>query len=129
MIDDQVHFREPGLEDKGDIGSESRAAVAGGITSYMEMPNPRPPTVTVEALEAKYAVAARKSAANYAFYLGATNDNISQIRALAPGTACGATSVTMSKDSTMWSTLMWPALSESWMRRYTSVPCKSWTSQ
>jgi dihydroorotase len=89
MIDDQVHFREPGLTHKGGIWSESRAAVAGGITSYMEMPNTLPPTVTLEALEDKYAIAAEKSLANYAFYLGATNDNLNVIRALQPGTAAG----------------------------------------
>jgi len=89
MIDDQVHFREPGLTHKGGIRSESRAAVAGGITSYMEMPNTQPPTVTLEALQDKYARAAEKSLANYAFYLGATNDNLDVIRALEPGSACG----------------------------------------
>lgn len=89
MIDDQVHFREPGLTHKGDIATESAAAVAGGITSYMEMPNVDPQTTTIAALEEKYDRAAGRSRANYAFYLGATNDNISQIRALAPGTACG----------------------------------------
>src|SRR6056300_926339 len=88
IIDDQVHFREPGLTHKGGIHSESRAAVAGGITSYMEMPNTQPPTVTLDALEQKYVIAARKSAANYAFYLGATNDNLEEVRALPPGVAC-----------------------------------------
>lgn len=89
MIDDQVHFREPGLTHKGDIGSESRAAVAGGITSFMEMPNTQPPTLTLAALEAKYAIAARTSAANYAFYLGASNDNLDVIRSLDPASAAG----------------------------------------
>jgi len=89
MIDDQVHFREPGLTHKGGIRSESRAAVAGGITSYMEMPNTQPPTVSLDALQDKYARAAEKSLANYAFYLGATNDNLDVIRALEPGAACG----------------------------------------
>jgi dihydroorotase len=89
MIDDQVHFREPGATNKGDIYSESRAAVAGGITSYMDMPNTNPNTVTLEALEAKYRIAAERSAANYAFYLGATNDNIEVIRSLDPKQACG----------------------------------------
>ncbi|MBI2398329.1 MAG: dihydroorotase [Xanthomonadales bacterium] len=84
MIDSQVHFREPGLTHKGDIGSESRAAVAGGITSFMEMPNTRPPAITIETLEAKYARAAEVAAANYAFYLGATNDNLDQIRRIDP---------------------------------------------
>jgi dihydroorotase len=89
MIDDQVHFREPGLTHKAGIWSESRAAVAGGITSFMEMPNTLPPTVTLEALEDKYDIAAHKSIANYAFYLGATNDNLDVIRSLQPGAACG----------------------------------------
>ncbi len=89
MIDDQVHFREPGLTHKGDFYSESRAAIAGGVTSYMEMPNSKPPTTNVEQLEWKYARAAETSAANYAFYFGATNDNIENIRSLDPSLACG----------------------------------------
>ena len=89
MIDDQVHFREPGLTHKGDFYSESRAAVAGGVTSYMEMPNSKPPTTDVEQLEWKYARAAKTSAANYGFYFGATNDNIENIRALDPSLTCG----------------------------------------
>lgn len=89
MIDDQVHFREPGLEHKADFATESRAAVAGGITSYMEMPNSRPTTTTLDALEDKCARAATKSLANYAFYLGATNDNLDVIRSLDPRSACG----------------------------------------
>ncbi|MEJ8566848.1 dihydroorotase [Elongatibacter sediminis] len=89
MIDDQVHFREPGLTHKGDIGSESRAAVAGGITSFMEMPNTLPPTVTLDALEDKYRIAERSAHANYAFYLGATNDNLDVVRALDPKSAAG----------------------------------------
>jgi dihydroorotase len=89
MIDDQVHFREPGLTYKAGIWSESRAAAAGGITSFMEMPNTKPATVTLEALEDKYAIAAEKSLVNYSFYLGATNDNLDVIRALQPGAAAG----------------------------------------
>jgi len=89
MIDDQVHFREPGLTHKGDFHSESRAAIAGGVTSYMEMPNSKPPTTNVEQLLWKYARAAATSAANYAFYFGATNDNIDEIRALDPKLTCG----------------------------------------
>jgi dihydroorotase len=89
MIDDQVHFREPGLEHKADFATESRAAVAGGITSYMEMPNSKPTTTTLDALEDKYARAAAKSLANHAFYLGATNDNLEVIRSLDPRSACG----------------------------------------
>ncbi len=89
MIDDQVHFREPGLTHKGDIGSESRAAVAGGITSFMEMPNSIPPTLNRDALESKYQIAGQTSAANYSFYLGASNDNLDDIRALDPKAAAG----------------------------------------
>jgi dihydroorotase len=89
MIDDQVHFREPGLTQKGNIASESRAAVAGGITSYMEMPNVSPSTTTIAALEKKYAIAAKNSKANYAFYLGATENNLEQIKQLDPKKHCG----------------------------------------
>ena len=89
LIDDQVHFREPGGTHKGSIATESAAALAGGITSFMEMPNVNPPTVTRELLHEKYLLAEQKSRANYAFYLGATNDNIDQIRSLLPGEACG----------------------------------------
>lgn len=89
LIDDQVHFREPGLTHKGDIFSEARAAVAGGITSFMEMPNTQPPTLTRALLEEKYRIAERTSLANYAFYLGASNDNIEEIKALDPKQACG----------------------------------------
>jgi dihydroorotase len=89
VIDDQVHFREPGLEHKATIATESRAAVAGGVTTYMEMPNTRPPAVTHAALADKYGRAAAGSVANYAFYFGATNDNLEAIRSLPPGAACG----------------------------------------
>ncbi|MEO8673711.1 MAG: dihydroorotase [Tahibacter sp.] len=89
MIDDQVHFREPGLEYKADFATESRAAVAGGITSYMEMPNSKPTTTNHAALEDKCARAAVKSVANYAFYMGATNDNLEVIQSLDPRAACG----------------------------------------
>lgn len=89
MIDDQVHFREPGLVSKGDIASESRAALAGGTTSYMEMPNVNPPTISLAALEAKYALGAQKSWVNYSFYLGATNDNVDEVRRVNPRDVCG----------------------------------------
>ena len=89
MIDDQVHFREPGLTHKADIASESRACVAGGITSFMEMPNTKPPATDHTALEAKCVRAADVSRVNYAFYLGATNDNLEQIRTLDPKAAPG----------------------------------------
>ena len=84
MIDDHVHFREPGYTNKADIASESRAAVAGGVTSFIDMPNTRPATLTHELLEDKYAIASRTSLANYAFYFGASNDNLDAIRALDP---------------------------------------------
>ncbi len=89
MIDDQVHFREPGLTAKGDMATESSACVAGGITSFMEMPNVKPATTNLEELEGKYQRAAGRARANFAFYLGATNDNIDQIRAVQKGQACG----------------------------------------
>lgn len=89
VIDDQVHFREPGLTHKGDIHSESRAAVAGGVTSFMDMPNTRPPTTNRRELENKYRIGAASAAANYAFFFGATNDNIDEIRALDPARTCG----------------------------------------
>ena len=89
MIDDQVHFREPGLEHKGTIATESRAAVAGGVTSYLEMPNCKPQTVTAEALEDKHARAAAGSMANYGFYLGATNDNLDAVKTVDRRRACG----------------------------------------
>jgi dihydroorotase len=89
MIDDQVHFREPGMTHKGNIATESRAAVAGGITSFMEMPNVNPSTTTIAALEHKYGLASQSSVANYAFYLGATQDNLEQIKRLDPSLHCG----------------------------------------
>lgn len=76
VIDDQVHFREPGLTHKGTIHSESRAAVAGGVTSFMEMPNTVPPAFTQELLDEKYAIASKDSLANYSFFMGASNDNL-----------------------------------------------------
>ena len=89
MIDDQVHFREPGVTHKADIATESRAAIAGGITSFMEMPNTKPQTVTLDALEAKFALAAGRAWGNFAFYLGATNDNLDEIRGLGVNQTCG----------------------------------------
>jgi len=80
IIDDQVHFREPGLTRKGDIYSESKAAVAGGVTSFMDMPNTVPQTITVEALNDKFDQASRQSLANYTFFIGATNDNIEELK-------------------------------------------------
>ncbi|CAN8138824.1 dihydroorotase [uncultured Thiomicrorhabdus sp.] len=89
FIDDQVHFREPGLTAKADIGTESKAAVAGGTTSFMEMPNVKPPTVTIDLLEQKYAIGAEKSWANYSFYFGGTNDNVEEIKKVNPKNVCG----------------------------------------
>lgn len=89
VIDDQVHFREPGLTHKGDIYSESKAAIAGGVTSFMEMPNTNPQTITVELLQNKFKIASEKSLANYSFYLGATNDNIEEIVKIDPKNVCG----------------------------------------
>lgn len=89
MIDDQVHFREPGLTHKADIASESRAAVAGGITSFMDMPNTVPNTLTSALLQEKKQIAAGRSTGNFAFYLGASNDNLESIKALNPKDACG----------------------------------------
>jgi dihydroorotase len=89
VIDDQVHFREPGLTHKGNIHTESKAAVAGGITSYMDMPNTIPQTTTQEALAEKFALAAHKSLANYAFYIGATNDNLEELLKTDFGKVCG----------------------------------------
>jgi dihydroorotase len=89
MIDDQVHFREPGLTSKGDLATESAAAAAGGITSFMDMPNVNPQTTTIEALAEKYRIAAGRCTANYGFYLGGTNRNIDEIRKLQVGDACG----------------------------------------
>ncbi|MDH3417897.1 MAG: dihydroorotase [Gammaproteobacteria bacterium] len=89
LIDDQVHFREPGLMHKATIATESLAAVCGGVTSYMEMPNTSPPTTTVEALAEKRDRALGRSHANFAFYLGATNENLDEIKRVALGEACG----------------------------------------
>jgi dihydroorotase len=89
VIDDQVHFREPGLTYKGDIYSEAKAGIAGGVTSYMEMPNTNPQTVTIELLEDKYKRASEVSLANYSFYMGATNNNIEEVLKANPREVCG----------------------------------------
>lgn len=89
VIDDQVHFREPGLTHKGNIHSESRAAVAGGVTSFMEMPNTNPPTFTQELLEEKYQIAAQSSLANYSFFIGASNDNLEEVMKTDITQVCG----------------------------------------
>lgn len=89
VIDDQVHFREPGLTHKGEIYTESRAAVAGGITSFMEMPNVIPQTITQELLAAKYEIGARNALANYSFYMGATNKNLDEVLQTNSESVCG----------------------------------------
>jgi dihydroorotase len=89
MIDDQVHFREPGLTHKADIYTESKAAVAGGITSFMEMPNTVPNTLTQTLLQDKYDLASKKSLANYSFFMGVSNDNYDEVMRTNPKTVCG----------------------------------------
>ena len=88
-IDDQVHFREPGLTHKGNIASESRAAVAGGITSFMEMPNTVPNTLTQELLQDKYDIARQTAFANYSFFMGASNDNLEEVLKTDAQNVCG----------------------------------------
>ncbi len=89
IIDDQVHFREPGLTHKATIGSEAKAAVAGGVTSFMEMPNTKPAALTQELLQDKYDIAARTSYANYSFFMGASNENIEEVLKTNPENVCG----------------------------------------
>jgi dihydroorotase len=89
VIDDQVHFREPGLTHKANIYTESRAAVAGGVTSFMEMPNTVPQALTQELLADKYAIGAQSSLANYSFFMGASNENIEEVLKTDPKTVCG----------------------------------------
>ncbi len=89
VIDDQVHFREPGLTHKGEIYTEAKAAVAGGTTSFMEMPNTNPQTINETTLEQKFALASEKSLANYSFYFGATNDNLDEIKKIDHKKVCG----------------------------------------
>lgn len=89
VIDDQVHFREPGLTHKATIMTEAAAAVAGGVTSFMEMPNTVPNAITQELLEEKYIIASRTSLANYSFYMGATNDNLNEVLKTNPRNVCG----------------------------------------
>lgn len=89
VIDDQVHFREPGLTHKADISSESRAAVAGGVTSFFEQPNTNPQTITLQLLEEKFAIAQKNSHANYSFFLGGTNNNLEELKRFDPRKAVG----------------------------------------
>lgn len=89
VIDSHVHFREPGLTAKGDFASESRAAVAGGVTSVMDMPNCKPATTSMAELDKKVELAKEKCLTNYAFYLGATNDNIEEVVNADPSKVCG----------------------------------------
>ncbi len=89
VIDDQVHFRDPGMPHKGNLYTESRAAIAGGTTSFMDMPNVKPQTITQQLLEERYQLGAEKSLANYSFYMGATNDNLDEILKTDPQSVCG----------------------------------------
>lgn len=89
IIDDQVHFREPGLTHKEDISTGSRSAAAGGVTSFMEMPNTKPTSTTQERLQEKYDIAAKTSTVNYSFYMGATNDNVEEVLKTNPKDVCG----------------------------------------
>ena len=89
IIDDQVHFRDPGLTPKGDIYTESRAAVAGGVTSFMDMPNTNPQTVSIKILNEKYILGSEKSLTNYSFYIGATNTNLDEVMNADPSEVCG----------------------------------------
>jgi dihydroorotase len=89
VIDDQVHFREPGLTHKANIYTESKAAVAGGVTSFMEMPNTVPNTLTQQLLEDKYQIGADTSLANYSFFMGASNDNYEEVMRTDPAEVCG----------------------------------------
>ncbi|HIK72985.1 MAG TPA: dihydroorotase, partial [Gammaproteobacteria bacterium] len=89
VIDDQVHFREPGLTDRGNIKSESLAAIAGGTTSFMDMPNVLPPTLTNQLWNQKIEIASANASANYSFYMGSSNENIEEIRSINPSEVCG----------------------------------------
>lgn len=89
VIDDQVHFREPGLDHKGNIYSESMAAIAGGVTSFMEMPNTKPPALTQRLLEEKYSIASKSAWANYSFYMGASNENLEEVLKTNMSNVCG----------------------------------------
>lgn len=89
VIDDQVHFREPGLTHKGNIASESRSAIAGGVTSFMDMPNTKPQTTSIEELEKKFEIGDNTSFANFSFYLGATNDNFAELKKVDKKNVCG----------------------------------------
>jgi dihydroorotase len=89
VIDDQVHFREPGLTYKADIYTEAKAGIAGGVTSFMEMPNTVPNAVTIDILEEKYKLASEKSLANFSFYIGATNENIEELKKIDNSKVCG----------------------------------------
>ena len=89
IIDDQVHFREPGLTHKACIATESAAAAAGGTTSFMDMPNVKPPSLTQELLAGRYAIAAKDSVVNYSFYMGVSNENLEEVLRTNPSDVCG----------------------------------------
>ena len=91
VIDDQVHFREPGLTQKGNIYTESRAAIAGGITSFMEMPNTIPNTLSIELLEEKFLIASKSSIANYSFFMGINQSNLEEALKINNENVCGIT--------------------------------------
>lgn len=119
VIDDQVHFREPGLTHKGNIFTESRAAVAGGITSFMEMPNTSPPTFSQKLLEDKYQIASRSSLANYSFYMGSSNDNLEEVMKTDIQQVCG---LKIFMGSTTGSLLIDdPKILESFFSRFPSI--------
>ena len=116
MIDDQVHFREPGMTHKGDLATESAAAAAGGITSFMDMPNVNPQTTTRQALRDKYEWQ-RSLHGQLRFYLGATNSNIEEIKALQVGEAAESRPSWVHRPATCWSTIPTRSTSFSSMRR------------
>ena len=104
IIDDQVHFREPGLTHKANLYTEPRAAVAGGTTSFMEMPNTKPPALTQELLQDKYDIAAKNSLANYSFFMGASNDNLEEVLKTDARTVCGVKVFMAPAPAICWST-------------------------
>ena len=121
IIDDHVHFREPGLTEKADIDTESCAAAAGGVTTYFDMPNTMPQTTTLEALAEKFALAAQKSHVNYSFFFGATNDNIPLFSQLDPHRIPGIKLFMGSSTVICWSTV-----GNRWSSCFPRQNCRSW---
>ena len=105
LIDDQVHFREPGLTHKGEIYTEAKTGVAGGATTYMEMPNTVPQSTSIKLLEEKYSKATEVSLANFSFFIGATNDNLEEILKVNPGTICGSKFFRVPPQEICWWTI------------------------